>query len=116
MKNSDFMTRLGFAIDGLREAWRSENSFRTHVAAAVALPLALIVLQPAPVWWALAGMAAASVLCAELFNTALETLADHVRPEIHPEIKRIKDMAAGAVLILSIASLWVAAFLLISLI
>jgi diacylglycerol kinase len=31
-------------------------------------------------------------------NSALEKLSDKVNPEIDPEIKVIKDMAAGAVL------------------
>jgi diacylglycerol kinase (ATP) len=41
------------------------------------------------------------VLVAELFNTALESLIDHLHPEIHPAIKIAKDSAAGAVLLLS---------------
>ena len=36
-----------------------------------------------------------------LFNTALESLIDHLHPEMHPAIKIAKDCAAGAVLLLS---------------
>ncbi len=50
---------------------------------------------------------------AELFNAALETLADHLHPEEHPEIGAAKDIAAGSVLVAALIALLVAvAFLL----
>ena len=49
------------------------------------------------------------MLAAELFNTAIESLADHLHPEQHPAIKVVKDCAAGAVLVASVAALGVAA-------
>jgi diacylglycerol kinase (ATP) len=45
-----------------------------------------------------------AVLAAELLNTALEAALDHLSPEIHPAIKRAKDSAAGAVLVLSLTA------------
>lgn len=111
MKNRGFPRRLAHAWAGITSAWRSERSLRTHTAAALGLLFALIVLRPAPVWWALTGMMAALVIAAELINTALEHLADHLHPEQHPRIKTVKDCAAGAVLVLSLAALWVAALM-----
>ena len=78
---------------------------------------ALARLKPAPICWALVVVAATAVLSAELFNTALERLADHLHPERHPEIRVLKDCAAGAVLIASIRAMGVArAFFIILLI
>ena len=37
-----------------------------------------------------------------------ERLIDHLHPEIHPEIRSVKDMAAGGVLLLSMGALLVA--------
>lgn len=48
------------------------------------------------------------VMMAELMNAALETLADRLHPERHPEIGAAKDMAAGAVLAASVAAVLVA--------
>jgi diacylglycerol kinase (ATP) len=109
MKNSPFHHRLGFAISGIVEAFRSESSFRLQCAAAGAILLVLIVLQPAPIWWAVVALSVAAVLAAEEFNTALERLADRLHPETHPEIKIAKDCAAGAVLVTSLGALAVAA-------
>ena len=54
--------------------------------------------------WALLALAIGLVLAFEAMNTALEALADRVAPERHPLVARAKDVAAGAVLIASIAA------------
>ena len=108
MKNQPFHRRLGFAIAGIVAALRSENSFRFHLLAACAVLVALVLLRPPLLWWAIMLLTVAAVLAAELFNTALEQLADHLHPEQHPRIKIVKDCAAGAVLVISIAALCVA--------
>lgn len=46
-----------------------------------------------------------AVLSAEAFNSVVERMADFQSRELHPEIKNIKDIAAGAVLIVAIVSL-----------
>ena len=107
MKNRNFSHRLACAWAGIRSALREERSLRTHLLATGLLLAVLIVLRPAPIWWAVTVLSAALVIAAELVNTALEHLADHLHPEQHPRIKIVKDCAAGAVLVLSIAALWV---------
>jgi undecaprenol kinase len=59
----------------------------------------LAIVRPAPLWWALVLLASAGVLAAELFNTAIEHLADHLHPDLHPAIRIVKDCAAAAVLL-----------------
>jgi diacylglycerol kinase len=39
------------------------------------------------------------VIATETINTALEVAMDHLSPEIHPEVKIVKDVSAGAVLL-----------------
>jgi diacylglycerol kinase (ATP) len=48
--------------------------------------------------------AVALVWAAEMFNTAIEKLADLVTGEFHPAIKFIKDVSAAAVLVSAIAA------------
>jgi undecaprenol kinase len=109
MKNQSLFYRLGFAVSGLRATWRAEHSFKTHVVAAAAVVAVLLWLRPAPLWWAIAALTIGFVVAAEVFNTAVEGLADHLHPEQHPAIKAVKDCAAGAVLVASVAALGVAA-------
>jgi diacylglycerol kinase (ATP) len=114
MKNRPLHQRLGFAVAGLRSGWLRERSFRTHCVFALAALIALIVLRPAPIWWALVAMVAAMVMALELINSAVEGVIDLLHPGQHPEIKVIKDMVAGAVLIVSVAALIVGAALLVA--
>jgi diacylglycerol kinase (ATP) len=73
----------------------------------VVVILALAYLRPPAVWWALVSLCAAVVLAAELFNTALEHLADHLHPEQHPQIRIVKDCAAAAVLCAAVGAVGV---------
>jgi len=114
-KNQSFPRRLGFALSGLRHALRSEHSLKTQLVMFVGVVVALIVLRPGPLWWALVMLASAGVLAAELFNTAVEELADHLHPEVHPSIRVVKDCAAAAVLVASLGALGVAAALIVHL-
>nr|WP_310522543.1 diacylglycerol kinase [Polymorphobacter sp.] len=114
MKNRPFRQRIGFALAGLRAGWQRENSFRTHCVFAILAVIALVILRPETIWWALVAVVIALVMALELVNSAIEGIIDLLHPELHPEIKIIKDMVAGAVLIISIAALGVALALLIA--
>ena len=110
-KNQPFIARLKFAWAGVAHGLRAEHSVRFHVSAFILVLIVLAVFRPEPEWWAISLLTSSSVIAAELFNTAIEHLVDHLHPEIHPSIRIVKDCAAGAVLVTSIAALAVAAAL-----
>lgn len=112
-KRQPFHRRVLFAARGVRHALRSEASFRTQILGALAALALLIAARPAPIWWATLGLTTAGVLAAELMNTALELVVDRLHPESDPGIGMAKDCAAGAVLVLSAASLAVAVALIL---
>ncbi|MRX31757.1 diacylglycerol kinase [Aminobacter sp. MDW-2] len=95
MKNKAFLHRFGFAIQGLQDGWRRERSFRTQALIGLIVVLGAALLGISGIWLAVIGLAIAVVLAAELFNSALEALVDHLHPEVHPEIRVVKDMAAA---------------------
>jgi diacylglycerol kinase (ATP) len=97
-KNQSFPARLQFAWAGLWHGVRAEQSLKVHVGVFMLVVAVLVILHPEPLWWALVLLVSFSVLAAELFNTALEHLADHLHPEVHPQIRVVKDCAAAAVL------------------
>lgn len=107
---------MGFALAGLQHALRTENSVRFEAVVFVLVLVALAILRPAPIWWAAAALASAGVLAAELLNTAIEALADHLSPELHPQIRVVKDCAAAAVFVSVVAAVVVAAALVVHLI
>ncbi len=78
----------------------------------MAIPLSFIVTDIISLRIALIGTVML-VLITELINTAIETLCDHVAPEVHPNIKVVKDAAASSVFIAILLSslLWLYAML-----
>jgi undecaprenol kinase len=105
MKNRRFQERLMFALNGLAAAWRRESSLRAQIVFAVLAVIALVVLRPPVVWWAIIALTISFVLAIELMNSAFEALVDHLHPDRHPEIRAIKDIAAGGVLLASAGAL-----------
>ena len=114
-KNQRFYARLGFALRGLVQALRTEASLRFQALAGAAALVVLLVLRPPAVWWALVLLASAVVLSAELFNTAIENLADLLHPQQSPGIRLVKDCAAAGVLIAVLGALGVGVALLVHL-
>ncbi|HEY7888082.1 MAG TPA: diacylglycerol kinase [Steroidobacteraceae bacterium] len=108
-KNHSLWRRTGYALAGLVHGLRTEDSVRFEVTAFVLVLVALAILRPAPIWWAAAALASAGVLAAELLNTAIEALADHLSPQLHPQIRVVKDCAAAAVFVSVVGALVVAA-------
>lgn len=101
---SERLKSVGYALQGLGFALRTQHNFRIQLVAAMAcVGLGLLWRISAEDWrWAI--LAIAMVLTAELINTAFEHLCDVVQPELHASVKAAKDVAAGAVLIASIAA------------
>ena len=112
-KNKNFSARLGFALRGLAHALRTEASLKLQALAGTAALLVLLALRPPAVWWALVILASAAVLAAELFNTAVEHLADLLHPQQSPAVRLVKDCAAAGVLIAVLGALGVGAALLV---
>lgn len=93
-----------------------EHSLKFQAAALAVMICVLITARPEPLWWALVALTGSAVIAAELFNTALESLADHLHPEHHAQIRIAKDCAAAAVLVAALGALAVAAALLVHLV
>ena len=104
-KNRPFTFRLRCAMAGIVHALGAERSLRFQAAVFVLVLAGLAWLRPGAAWSALLLLASFGVLAAELFNTALERLADHLHPERHPQIRIVKDCAAGAVLLAVLGAL-----------
>jgi undecaprenol kinase len=115
MKNRSFFARLGFAGAGIVAAWRRERSFRTQVLLAAAALALTAVLRPGLMWVAMVALSIAFVLALELVNSAFESMLDWLHPEVAPQIKLAKDMAAGAVLVAALGAAGVGFMLLLQL-
>lgn len=91
-----------FAGQGIVDLFRYENNAKVHLLIAGLVIVAGFWLDLSRVEWAIILTQIGLVWAAEALNTAIEKLCDFVSPGLHPQIKAIKDMSSGAVLILAI--------------
>jgi diacylglycerol kinase len=104
---------IGVAFDGIIDLVKSENNAKIHLVSTIVVIIVGLKLQFLAIEWLWISLAIAGVWVAELINTAIEKLTDLVSPEINPIAKKVKDYAAGAVLVMAIWAIFV--FCLISL-
>lgn len=95
---------LKFAIRGIAAFFANERNGRIQLGMAAAAVIFGCTLRISSMEWLVVTFFIIMVLTLEMINTAIEKLCNVMHPEYHPEIKIIKDIAAGAVLLGSIGS------------
>lgn len=98
---------IGVAFDGIIDLVKSENNAKIHLISTIIVVIVGLKLQFLAIEWLWISLAIAGVWVAELINTAIEKLTDLVSPEINPIAKKVKDYAAGAVLVMAIWAIFV---------
>ncbi len=99
------------AFAGLDDLVRTQRNALIHLGIA-ALVVAAGALLGFSAWeWAVLLLTIGLVLMAEAFNTALEALVDLAGPEERPLARRVKDLAAAAVLLAALFSVAIGAVL-----
>ncbi|HTQ63481.1 MAG TPA: diacylglycerol kinase family protein [Puia sp.] len=101
------------AFSGIGYFIASERNAAIHLAATILAIMAAIFFRVSISEAIALTFVIGIVWIAELFNTCLEKTLDFISIDEHPEIKFIKDTAAGAVLIASITALIVGLFIFI---
>ena len=104
MKARNLRESFRYAGTGIAQAFESERNIKIHVGAAIAVGAIALVMRVRPVEAVVVVIAATSVIVAEMINTALERCIDLVSPEYHPLAAKVKNIAAGAVLIATIGA------------
>ena len=99
-----FLKSLRHAWRGLCDVARAEQSFRLQLVVGSMVAICAVAL-PFLVWERiLLILLVVSVLVLEIVNSIFERLADAVHPRMHPTVREIKDMMAGAVLLAACTS------------
>ncbi len=112
--SKDLPTSFRYAIKGLAYAFLTQRNFRIHLSIGL-LALGLgIWLELSTSQLAILALTVAAVLVLELVNTSIEAVVDlFVGRRFHPLAGIAKDCAAGAVLVASISSLFIASLILL---
>lgn len=106
-KESFLVNRLksvGFAFKGAIYLIKTEASIKIQFVIAVLVTIAGFYFDISKTEWLFQITFIGLVMSIEGVNTAIEYIADFIHPEFHQKIGRIKDIAAGAVFMASIAA------------
>ena len=93
---------VGYAFKGLFLLLWTEASIKIQFFIALFVTAAGFYFDISATEWAIQLLAIGLVMGIEGLNTAIEKLADYVQPEHDKKIGLIKDISAGAVMIVSI--------------
>jgi diacylglycerol kinase len=96
-----------FAFAGVRFMIVTQRNARSHIVIGALACAMAAWLHITRVEWAVLVLTIASVLILEGLNTAIEAAVDLAMPQRHPLAKAAKDLAAGMVLIASMAAVLV---------
>jgi len=99
MKNR--IASFKYALHGIRLIFKSGPNFIIQLLIAILVISAGIYFQITAYEWTIILICIGGVLSAEIFNTAIEKMVDHLSPEKNKYAGEIKDLAAGAVLLFS---------------
>ncbi len=102
-KPKNWIDSLGFCIEGIILAFKTEKHIRYHYVTAVAMLVASLILKLPAFEFALLAVAVVILLFAEMVNTALEEVVNLVEEKHNVRAKNAKDLSAGAVLVSSSA-------------
>lgn len=97
-----FWLSLKYACQGLITAWQTQLNFRWHTLALTAVVILGFIVRLENLEWAAVLLISCLVLAMELINTIIERLVDLAKPRVHVYAKMIKDVMAGATLLMAI--------------
>lgn len=96
------------AFKGIAFTIKNESHMRFHIIASFYVILFSFFYELTKAQWGVVLLLISSVMTAEIFNTSLEEICNLNTESYNPIVKIAKDVAAGAVLILSIAAVAIA--------
>jgi diacylglycerol kinase len=100
-----FFKSFLYAWNGIVMALREQRNLRIHFAATVLVILAGLYFSVTATEWCILLLCIALVISIELINSSIEDLVNLVTAEWKPQAGKIKDIAAGAVLVMAIIAL-----------
>ena len=94
-----------YAFDGLKYAFKYEQSILVHTLATILVIIAGIFFKISLTEWLVLALIIGLVIATELINTSIEATIDLVTKDVHPLAKVAKDTAAAAVLVFGLTAI-----------
>jgi len=95
---------FAYAIDGLKVLLQEEHNARIHLCSGIVVILIGLLFRISIIEWLFIVGSTGAVISMEALNSAVENIADFISPDHHELIKKIKDLAAAAVLVSAVTA------------
>lgn len=107
MKNKEVIESFNNAVNGILQAIRREGHMKVHYVATLLLIISALFFNFTRMEFTVLVLTCGMVIVAEMFNTVIELIMDVVSPDYNPTVRKIKDIAAGCVLVAAICAVFV---------
>lgn len=104
VKTKKIVNSFKYAFEGFFISLKTERNMKIHIIIMFLVILMGILLKISNLEWIICIILFSIVIAGELFNTAIENVVDIVMPYKNDKAKIAKDIAASAVLVLSIGA------------
>ena len=92
------------AFAGIWHTFKTQRNAQIHLAIATAIFILGLISELGLVEWAVLALTTGFVISTEMLNTVAEAAMDYATNDFHPQVKMVKDVAAGAVLVAAITA------------
>ena len=93
-----------YALAGIWHTLKTQRNAQIHITVAVAIFILGLILNLDPIEWAILALTTGFVISIEMLNTVAEAAMDYATTDFNPQVKIVKDVAAGAVLVAAITA------------
>ena len=110
-KSRTLVQSLNDAVEGIIYVIKNERNMRVHFLLGFLVLVAAILAGVSRIEWIILWTIISLVWVMEMINTVIEEMVDLVEPFFHPNVRLIKDVSAGFVLVAAINAIIVGAFI-----
>lgn len=104
------MKSFAYSFRGLFKVLREEQNLQVQSIIAIMVVALAAYVRIKPAEWSLVIISITLVILMETVNSAVERVADTLKPRIHEYIKEVKDIMAAAVMLSSLSAVAVGLF------
>ncbi len=98
MRRINRIESFRYAFAGIWHTFKTQRNAQIHLLIALIIFFLGLLLDLSLTEWAILALTTGFVLAAEMLNTVAEAAMDYATTEFNPQVKIVKDVAAGAVL------------------
>ena len=104
MRNINRLESFRYAFAGIWYTLKTQRNAQIHLGIATTIVILGLTLKLTRTEWAILMLTTGFVWATEMLNTVAEAAMNYATTDFNPQVKIVKDVAAGAVLIAAITA------------